>query len=333
MSNAQQDEISLSLNATTIRTALMIELARTRNASTLAAWETHVDMELSAMLKTTEAFADVLQATMEIQKSPAMRLNLQKQVVDQTVNVPTPNRASTRNVSVHATAVRMLTASCQIIFQCALASLATQEIHNLVVSSLNVRVTLSAPTTKLATTPTVSIHVLWMILVLFLPSAMAQIISQHVNAHQDWKVIHSHVVKEQNVILTSIVPMTKLARTNIALIRAAKETLVLATQFASYQTTTRSVDAQNQCLLEIPTHIAKPQHEISNQTVEWTETVPRKWRASTAHAKIPAPRFHHALVQPSVKFSTLYQYAQWFAHALKIGCQTTMENVGKWFHL
>jgi hypothetical protein len=117
-------------------------------------------MELSAMLKTTEAFADVLQATMETQKSLAVRSNLQKQVVDQTVNVPTPNRASTRNVSVHATAVRMPTASCQIIFQCALASLATQEIHNLVVSDLNVRVILNAPTTKLATTPTVSIHVL-----------------------------------------------------------------------------------------------------------------------------------------------------------------------------
>jgi hypothetical protein len=107
-------------------------------------------MELSAMLKIIEAFADVHQGTTATLKFPAKQLKYQEPAVDQTLNVLTLNRASMKNASAHVIVDKMQIATFQTTTQCALVNLASLETHNLVVSSLNVKAIQSVLTTKLA---------------------------------------------------------------------------------------------------------------------------------------------------------------------------------------
>lgn len=198
----------------------------------------------------------------------------------------------------------------QIIILCVPVSRDILEIHNLVVSSLNVRAIQSVWTTKLALTLIVSIHVQSTILVQFLQFVMAPITRQRVNVRLDKKEILSLDVKEPNATLTLTVNTIKRAKINIASIHAEKEILVLAMQFVSFQTMMQNVDVQNQCQSEIHTHSVKLQQEIQNQTAEMTVIAHQKWHVLTAHAKIHAQSFLRALVLPIVKYSTLYLCGQ-----------------------
>lgn len=177
-------------NVTVMTTVRLTELAKTKSVSTHAAFETLVGVKLSAMLKTTKAFADAQSDTTETQKLHAHLSKNLKQAVDQIRSVNSRNPASTNAALAHAIAETTPTVLFQTTTQCVHVNQAIQAIHSLGALKLDVKMTDNVPMTKRVTTANVSIHVQSRILAQSLLNATEAIIELLASVHQAWKEIH-----------------------------------------------------------------------------------------------------------------------------------------------